>query len=116
MVNDVSNSATIETSELKNASVHKTSYGETACGIIYLEYENLVVNVQYDTRIGPDGLQTYIVSNVGDEVSAEYYDNWVHLQLTEDMRFLAQMAKAETNVVQNYGDTIVSIPPSKLRE
>ena len=118
MVNDVLNQTTIETSELIEVNVQRTSYGETASGIVYLEYENLFVKVPYDTKAGPDGLSTYITADVGEEVRAEYYDNYTWVQLTEDMLSAAKTAKKSVNVVQKHSDqnAFESIPLEKMQQ
>lgn len=113
-VNIVSLFATTETGELNEITVVKSSRGETARGYIYLDYENVRIQFDYDTVIGPDGLRTVITGNVGDEKRATYDDSNETVQVTEHMYKLAQRALASVNVVQNYSDSIERVDISDL--
>ena len=108
-VNDVSMYQTITTGKLERVIIMKSSYGETASGVIRLIYENhFSVDCKYDTKVGPDGLETYIKHTVGEQIYGKFYDEKASIQVSEQMIKAAQRAKSSKNVVQSsFEDTVV---------
>lgn len=86
----------VELEEVQDGQLLTTQYGDIASGVIRIAYQTdigieVMYEVKYDTKAGPDGLNLVVDNEAGDEVIGEVSEDSHYLSVPKKVIIDAQM-------------------------